>query len=155
MSSTATSLHVIGKAEQAFRDAFERLKRGKPEVLPKGTPVSQNNVAREARRDPSALKKDRYPSLIREIQLWVDEHPSASPPSPRQAILGTRRRNRSLNEKIETLKIERDRAMSLLVEADAKILELTVENARMAALLPKNTVLPMRPTSTQQRGPTP
>lgn len=54
-----------------FTEAFERLKANKPIVLPIDTPVSQNNVAREAGRDPSALKKDRYPILIEEIQAFV------------------------------------------------------------------------------------
>lgn len=140
-----TSLVVFSKAEQRFRDAFDRLKRGKPEVLPAGTPVTQNNVAREAGCDPSALKKARYPGLIREIQDWLEQHPVAqAAPSPRQTMLGARKRNRSLKEKIDMLKIERDLAMSLLVEADAKILDLTVENARLAAVVAADNVTPFR-----------
>jgi hypothetical protein len=127
----------------ALREAFERLKRGKPERLPKGTPITQNNVAREAERDPSALKKSRYPGLIREIQHWAEQQPSEASPSSRQAILATRKRNRSLREKIEALMTERDLAMSLLVEADAKILDLILENARLNALLRPANVAPM------------
>ena len=141
-------LDSIGKAERAFRDAFDRLKRGKPEVLPTDTPVSQNNVAKEAKRDPSALKKARFPGLVREIQDWIQQHAEIpSPPSPRKIVLGARKRNRSLKEKIDTLKIERDLAMSLLVEADAKIVDLTVENARLMALLQTETVTPIRSKS--------
>lgn len=58
-------------AEQSFRESFERLKKNKPDILPKGAFVTQNNVAREAGRDPSALKKDRYPLLILEIQAYT------------------------------------------------------------------------------------
>jgi hypothetical protein len=57
-------------AEIGFREAFERLKTNQPTVLAKGAFVSQNNVAREAGRDPSALKKDRYPLLVSEIQAF-------------------------------------------------------------------------------------
>lgn len=57
MSSSLTSQPQVGAAETAFRAAFLRLKLGKPQVMPKGTPVTQNNVAREAGRDPSALKR--------------------------------------------------------------------------------------------------
>jgi len=49
-------------AGDLYRAAFERLKNNKPERLPKGTPVSQNNVAKEAGSDPSALKKRAFPS---------------------------------------------------------------------------------------------
>lgn len=143
MPSSPTSPPIAGKAEQAFCEAFERLKRGKPERLPKGTPITQNNVAREAGRDPSALKKSRYPGLIREIQHWAEQQPSEATPSPRQTILATRKRNRSLREKIEALKTERDLSMSLLVEADAKILDLTLENVRLNALLRPANVAPM------------
>jgi len=55
-------------AEANFRRAFERLKAGAPKVLPLGTPVSQNNVAKEAGCDSSALRKSRFPCLVAEIQ---------------------------------------------------------------------------------------
>ena len=58
----------MSNAEQLYRDAFLRLKQGKPLRLKKGAPVTQNNVAKEAGRDPSALKKSRFPELIREIK---------------------------------------------------------------------------------------
>jgi hypothetical protein len=55
------SHYLVGTAEQDFRDAFDRLKRGKPIHLEKGAKVTQNNVAKEADRDPTALKKSRHP----------------------------------------------------------------------------------------------
>lgn len=137
-------LQVTGKAEKAFREAFERLKSGKPERLPKGAPVSQNNVAKETGLDPSALKKSRYPSLISEIQRWVEENHTEAPPSPRQKILAQRKRNRVLNLKVAALKVQRDRVASLLVEADAKIIELTMEITRLQTLLPPPNVNPFR-----------
>lgn len=125
----------MGRAETTFREAFERLKSGKPKRLAPGTPVSQNNVAREADCDPSALRKSRYPSLIAEIQLWVEEHGPEAPPSKRQRLIAKRSRNRSLSEKLAVVKAQRDRVASLLSEADAKIVELTLENARLQALI--------------------
>lgn len=107
------------------------------------TLITQNNVAREAGRDPSALKKDRYPGLIREIQHWIEQYPSDGPPSPRQSILSARKRDRSLKEKIEALKTQRDLALSMLVEADAKILDLTLETARLQALVSHSNVRPI------------
>lgn len=58
-------------AEERFRAAFERLKENNPTELKRGTPVSQNNVAKEAGKDPSALRKNRHGKLIADIQAWV------------------------------------------------------------------------------------
>lgn len=141
MSSNPVSSLPMGRAEKAFREAFERLKQGKPGRLQKGTPISQNNVAKEAGCVPSALRKSRFPSLIAEIQRWVEEHAFKAPPSSCQTMLAQRNRNRSLKEMIETLKAERDHALSLLVEADRKILELMQKNAVLQAKLPESNVV--------------
>ncbi|EPM62154.1 hypothetical protein A264_04202 [Pseudomonas syringae pv. actinidiae ICMP 19071] len=139
MSSPTEPLRP-GRAETAFRDAFDRLKKGKPSLLPKGTRVTQNNVAREAGLDPSALKKARFPSLIEEIQRWVDEHGDQISKSPSQSLYAHRNRNRSLREQIEALKMQRDNALALLVDADARILALTMENQRLQLTKPKDNV---------------
>lgn len=98
MSSRSANSPPIGRAEQGFRQAFERLKLGRTMVLQPGARVSQNNVAKEAGRDPSALKKDRYPALVREIQQWIQDDVARSDPSPRQVRLADRSRNRQLRE---------------------------------------------------------
>lgn len=145
MSSPINSEAVgLSRAEKAFTEAFERLKDGRPERLPKDTPVSQNNVAKEAGCDPSALRKARYPRLIEDIQLWVSNRASRAAPSPRQMTLAKRRDRRSLTEKMKDLKTERDNALSLLLEADAKILELTLDNDRLQALMSSSNVVPMQ-----------
>ena len=121
-----SQLDYVGDAEMAFRDAFDRLKRDKPTRLPPGTPVTQNNVAKEAGRDPSALRKSRYPRLIREIQKWIEENGSA--PRKRNSsaslIKGARDANRELKARIEELTNQRDRAMARLVIAEESILDL-------------------------------
>jgi hypothetical protein len=66
-------------AEERFRQAFERLKLNSPNVLAPGTAVSQNNVAREAGCDPSAMRKTRFPALIRDIKAYVEIQGSAVP----------------------------------------------------------------------------
>ena len=118
--------NYVGDAEKLFRDAFERLKRDKPIALPAGTPVTQNNVAREAGRDPSALRKVRYPRLVREIQKWIEDNGNAprSRASSASLIKGARDRNRQLNARVEELTQQRDRSMSRLVIAEESILEL-------------------------------
>lgn len=116
----------IGDAEKLFQDAFERLKCDKPIRLPRGTPVSQNNVAKEAERDPSALRKSRYPRLIRGIQKWIEDNGNAprNRASSASLIKGARDKNRQLKERIEELTRQRDTAMARLVIAEETILDL-------------------------------
>lgn len=124
-----SSTEVKQSAEQRFRAAFERLKAGKPKRVPEGALVSQNNVAKEADCDPSALRKTRFPSLIAEIQQYVESHSGEAPESKRQRILKQRRRNRETSETITDLKQQRDVAVGLLADANLLIVELTEELA--------------------------
>ena len=116
----------IGDAEKLFRDAFERLKCDKPTTLPRGASVTQNNVAKEAGRDPSALRKARYPRLIREIQKWIEDNGNTprNRASSASLIKGARDRNRQLKKRIEELTRQRDTAMARLVIAEETVLDL-------------------------------
>lgn len=138
-------------AEQRFRDAFERLKLGVPQVLPKGTPVSQNNVAKEAGCDPSALRKRRFPLLVLAIQEWVEAHKDEQPPSARQRLLKHRGKNRDLRETMADLKKQRDAAVGLLADAQLRIVELSEQLAdaqvRLEQLQPSARVLNLFDTS--------
>ena len=139
-------------AEQQFRAAFERLKAQKPLRLGSSSPVTQNNVAKEAGKDPSALRKSRYPTLIAEIQRWVEHHSDEKPPSPRQKTLAQRRRNRSLREQIETIKAERDIVVSQLLAAHTKILDLTAQIIDLGGKQPPSNVVPLH-SRTPKSGP--
>lgn len=61
----------LSNAESTFENAFQRLVQDCPEILPKGSKVTQNNIAREAGVTPSALRKERFPHLIEKIQIYV------------------------------------------------------------------------------------
>lgn len=128
-------------AEANFRAAFERLKIGAPKVLPADAQVSQNNVAKEAGCDPSALRKSRFPTLVAEIQNYVAAHGGECPESERQKLLKQRQRSRTARETIADLKKQRDAAAALLVEAHAQIAILTRKlsyaEARINDLQPK------------------
>ena len=126
---------AASSAEQRFRDAFERLKLGVSQVLPKGTPVSQNNVAKEAGCDPSALRKARFPLLVLSIQEWVESHRSDQHPSERQRLLKQRSKHRDMRETIADLKRQRDFAAGMLADADLRIIELTEKLADVQAKL--------------------
>ncbi|KRB75757.1 hypothetical protein [Noviherbaspirillum sp. Root189] len=111
-------------AEERFRQAFERLKADQPKVLKPGIPVTQNNVAREAGTDPSALKKARFPALIREIQAYIELHPPGDP-SAGEKRKRHRSANRSTQERLEDMIRQRDQAQSILASANKRIVELT------------------------------
>lgn len=114
-------------------------------MLPKGVPVSQNNVAKEAGCDPSALRKARFPLLVLEIQEWIEANQQPPADSARQKSLKERRKNRDKREVIADLKRQRDSAVSLLADANLRIVELTEQVADMGARLdqlqPSATVL--------------
>jgi chromosome segregation ATPase len=132
-------------AADQYRDAFERLKLNKPQLLPKGTPVTQNNVAKEAGSDPSALKKSRFPSLIAEIKIYVEQHAEERPPSLNQVNHLARQKSRALRDRIEQVARQRDQLASLLSEADAKIIELYDRIAELERQLPASNILSLDP----------
>ena len=114
----------LSKAELQFYEAFMRLKENKPIHLPKGTLVTQNNVAKEAGVDPSALRKSRYPELINEIQEWIELND--------QKGISKKKVAKKLNSEVAELQVtintlieQRDKAMSKLLAAQMKIIELT------------------------------
>jgi len=130
----------VNKAEKELRSAFERLKSGTPDVMPVGTQISQNNVAREARKEPSSFKKSRYPGLIAEIQAYIAAFQTKPLNSKRQTILRRRKKNRTLKKMLEDAIRERDHALSLLVGADSKILELYQRISDLERSIPPSTV---------------
>lgn len=130
----------MSKAEQELRIAFDRLKADAPKLLPKGTRVTQNNVAREAGKDPSAFKKARYPTLIAEIQEHIASSAKAPTASRADVVRERWKRNRDLKEQLQDAVLERDHAMSLLVGADCKIIELYQRISDLEARLPPSQV---------------
>lgn len=132
--SSPLGKNTVRSAEQAFRDAFIRLKENRPERLPLGTPVSQNAIAREAGRDPSALKKSRYPTLIAEIQNWARDGYQTSTEQGSRLSHSRSKKTRPQTEEIKDLKQQRDKLASKLVEASATIVELAAENQRLQSL---------------------
>ncbi len=113
-------------AEERFREAFGRLKSHDLKILKPGAPVTQNNVAREAGCDPSALKKVRFPDLVREIQAYVELHPAEQSHST-PTTKGRRSANRTARERLEDTIRQRDHVQSILTSANARIIELSEE----------------------------
>lgn|SRR5699024_677626 len=142
IKSEINKKNTISKAEIKFMEAFERLKINKPEIVPKGTPVSQNNVAKEAGVDPSALRSSRYPVITKSIKTWIAENSNKShQKSQRQKNIIQRSRNKDLKEQIRDLKEQRDNALSKILDAQRQIVELTRENKSLRLRLPPiNTI---------------
>ncbi|MCG8148781.1 hypothetical protein H9W84_11775 [Moraxella sp. PS-22] len=129
MSSNQTNK---SKAELHFYEAFVRLKENKPKNLPRGTKVSQNNVAKEAGVDPSALRKTRYPELINEIQQWIDDNPQTGKKADNKKSKTNSEQILALKKRIEELTIQRDQATSKLLEAQIKLIEMANEIKRLS-----------------------
>ena len=113
-------------AEERFRQAFERLKADRPKVLDPGTVVSQNNVAREAGCDSSALKKTRFPALVAEIQEYVELH-QRNRTSMRQLQMQQRSARSDMLGRLDEVERQRDSAQSKLASANRRIVDLTAE----------------------------
>lgn len=115
-------------AVELFIEAFQRLKNNEPINIPLGSAVTQNNVAREAGRDPSALRADRYPELLQQIQAYV-----ASKDEQKKEIKKSfKNRSRNSEERMLDFKKERDRLLSICHSQQNLIEELmdTIEKLK-------------------------
>lgn len=106
--------------EAKYRAAFERLKADKPKLLKKGTKLSQANVAKEAGDHPTALKKDRYPTLILEIQDEVARIKAKEGDDAKEH----RQRRVTDRQRLKDCKAQRDKMHSIIASQEALIEEL-------------------------------
>lgn len=129
--SKLSGVMIMGKAELGFSASFERLKYGNTLILPPGSPVSQNNVAREAGRDPSALRKSRYPKLVADIQAWIVGHASTRTGTSTKVVIADAKDPHLESQladamlQLDALREERDLLLSKLLIANDRILLLT------------------------------
>lgn len=130
-------------AEERFRAAFERLKVNAPIRVDKDTPVSQNNVAKEAGTDPTALRKKRYPGLVKDIKDWVDARDAVQVALHKEKRVRDQQRldNEDL---VARLTAERDWAQSQLVGAHRQILELLEQTMQLQGRLDELLPPPVR-----------
>lgn len=131
---------VFPGAEQRFREAFERLKSGCPELLPPGSLVSQNNVALEAGCTPSALRKERFPTLVSDIQRHLAKGSGADADAAQAKY-------ESALARITAVSAERDAAQLRYEKAVSEALDLLVELAelkRIVASYTRNPPIPFR-----------
>lgn len=98
------------KAEVLFREAFQRLKENKPINVPAASKVSQNNVAKEAGKHPTALKKDRFPLLVMEIQSYIESQEEKAVERTKAAD----NRSRTDKQKLKDYKSQVDKMASVI-----------------------------------------
>lgn len=112
-------MEKMSKAESLFKEAFERLKTNSPINVSKGSKITQNNVAKEAGKHPTALKKNRFPLLVLEIQDYIKQQDIDIDTINKKKQL---RKQRSLEERLADCKKQRDKLASIC-EAQAALIE--------------------------------
>lgn len=109
----------MSKAENLFREAFERLKTNTPINLPKETKITQNNIAKEAGKHATALKKDRFPILVLQVQDYLKQQEIDSEIINKKKQL---HKQRTLEGRLTDCKNQRDKLASIC-EAQAQLIE--------------------------------
>lgn len=113
----------MSKAESMFREAFERLKANAPINVPRGTQVSQNNVAKEASKHPTALKKDRFPILVLEIQDYLKQRELDNDLANKKKQV---RKQRTIEQRYKDCKKQRDKLASIC-EAQSNLIDSLID----------------------------
>jgi len=129
----------MSKAEEMFREAFNRLKIGTLINTPKGTKISQNNVAKEAGKHPTALKKDRFPLLVLEIQDYLKQQEIDSDTLKKKKQL---RKQRTLEQRLSDCKKQRDKLASIC-EAQSQYIEQFQYDVSELEKRTKKSILPL------------
>jgi hypothetical protein len=120
-------------AEVEYRKAFKRIIEGKAIRIDKTASPTLANIAREAGKDPSALKKSRYPGFIGEVESFNQVASSVREEADRSLtaqLKSARQENKRLREDYELLSIERDQCHSRVLNLQQAIVELSFEIER-------------------------
>lgn len=117
------------QAIDQFDAAFERLKKGQPINVPIDTQVSLTNVAKEAGKSPSALRVERYPELLQRIKEYMLKE-GGNVKDEQKTVLKSR--NRTLQQRLDDFKKQRDRLLSICHAQQELIEELREEVNRLS-----------------------
>lgn len=122
-------------AEVEYRKAFKRIIEGKAVRVDKTASPTLANIAREAGKDPSALKKSRYPGFIGEVESFNEIASSVREEADRSLtaqLKSARQENKRLREDYELLIVERDQSHSRVLNLQQAIVELSFEIERQS-----------------------
>lgn len=117
-----------------YYEALERLRKGRPNIVPKGTKITNDSVSIEAGRAKGSIKKSRliFSDLIKDIQEAAVAHAD-----PRE----------EMKTRLKTSKTTADKYRSLWEEALAREASLLVELFEVKKTLTQlngGKVLPIR-----------
>ncbi|MBC3421864.1 MULTISPECIES: hypothetical protein [Pseudomonas] len=113
-------------AEDEYRKAFKRLVEGKALRIDKKSATTLANIAREAGRDPSALKRSRYPTFVSEVEFHNENVGSTLERRDRSLsaqLASARAENKSLRARCLGLSAERDAAQSKVLNLQQVLVE--------------------------------
>lgn len=91
--------------------------------------MSQNEVAREAGRDPSAFKKSRYPIAVMKVQNYIQQQNEKKEAKKNS----TDNRKRTDKEKIADQRNQIDKLSSIVAAQNLTIQNLLTEIAQLKA----------------------
>lgn len=140
-------------AESKFRAALARIVDGRTLNVEGGAQITQNNVAREAGVDPSALRASRYPALVREIQDLAGNAKAAVGRKEHQPNCSRIEGRRSEKQRYQDMKRQRDHAAALLVSADSEVLRLMLRLRDLERHIEETSPGVVRPHATMLRVP--
>jgi|CEGF01.1.fsa_nt_gi predicted RNase H-like nuclease (RuvC/YqgF family) len=117
-----------------FKEAYERLKKNKPIICEKNTPINLANIAKEAGKTRSSLRKGRgFDEFIEKVQSEIN----SSDQGAKRTSNRKEKRIESLQETVERLKQEN----SLLKSQN---LSLLMSNYAMERQLKKRDIKPQK-----------
>ena len=112
-----------------YFDALERLKNGRPKLIPKGTKITNDSVSLEAGRKKGSIKKSR--PLYNELIIAIDAAAEAqAKPKNEQVerLAKIRLTAADLREQLEDALARELSLLSELYETKKKLAKLTGEN---------------------------
>jgi len=132
----------MSDALKVYFEALERLKRGHPTIVLKGSKINNDTVALEAGRGKGSIKKSR--DVFANLIISIDEaEAEQSKPNNEQTVRLSKEKNTSDQLRIE-LEAAFAREMSLLLEL--------YESKKKAAQLTGGKILPIRGDKSSAQG---
>ena len=112
---------MISNAEKQYFEALNRLEK-------RGQKISLDAVAKEAGKKPSAIRKDRMPSLVNAINKALEDQGGVSSNS---ALSLEKQRKEDYRQKYKHYKSEYHNALAKVVSLESQVWELKLELAKV------------------------
>ncbi|MBH1494018.1 hypothetical protein JY423_02140 [Stenotrophomonas maltophilia] len=140
-------------AESKFRAALARIIDGSALNVERNAQITQNNVAREAGVDPSALRASRYPALVMEIRDLAGMARADVGSMGHKPHRPRSEERRNEKQRYQDMKRQRDHAAALLASADSEVLRLMLRVRDLERHIEETSPGMVRPQVTMLRVP--